>query len=163
MKPEEFTIEQHKMLRDEVMGIVAETRRLEVLVLGALAAFYGWIFTHEVLDAWVWSIPPVLALMAGLRCLGLYKRISEIAEYLKQIEAFVLPTTTTPPPPYPTGWEHFRSSRPGAPLLGPATLFWILLILFTALGGWHFSRFAAAPKATKAAAQNSPAAALPAK
>lgn len=28
MNPQDFTIEQHKMLRHEVMGIVAETRRL---------------------------------------------------------------------------------------------------------------------------------------
>ena len=142
MSPEDFTFEQHKMLRDELMEIVAETRRLELVILGALSAYYAWILTHDGLakDRWVWHIPTVLAVLGGGRCLALYRRITEIGSYLAHIEQFFLPyPLPTAQGRYPLGWERHRSTLRGSPLLSTASIFWALLVLATFFIGRHLT------------------------
>ena len=38
--------DQYRMLREEILEQVRDTRRLETLTLGALAIFYTWVLTH---------------------------------------------------------------------------------------------------------------------
>jgi hypothetical protein len=79
---------QYRMLREEILDQVGETRRLEIYTLGALGLFYAWLLTHGVSvggRAVYWLAPAFVAL-AAVRTWAALARISEVAAYLREIE-----------------------------------------------------------------------------
>lgn len=119
---DEAILEQYKMLRTEVIDLVKETRSLEVLVVGAIAALFAWLVTQRKTDLRLWFLAPVLALFGGLRALGLYVRIGDIAGYMKTIEL----QSAVPNLP---GWETYFEKNNTFALSWITFPFWILLII----------------------------------
>ncbi len=151
--------DQYRMLREEILDQIRETRRLENFTLGALALFYVWLLTSGAAAggrAIYWLAPPMV-LLAAVRSWVSLSRIAEIAAYLREIEiaAFGRMTghaATVPPPTIldqkfrlsdlwradirtyngnPPGWEQHIEAY-GSRLEGrSAVLYWLLLFLFT--------------------------------
>ena len=80
--------DQYRMLREEILEQVRDTRRLETLTLGALAIFYTWVLTHGVAAGGrgIYWLAPLMVLLAGVRAWVALSRIAEIAAYLREIE-----------------------------------------------------------------------------
>src|SRR5436309_4090349 len=122
----DLTKEEFLVLRSEGDAQVAETRRLEIAVVGGAAAIYAWLATHQPLygiGPWAWLLPVLLPIYGGLRSYAIYRRISDISAYLKQIEDN-LPETQR----LLRGWENFLAFREKY-LAKTAKLFWITLFL----------------------------------
>ncbi len=131
---EEFHIEQHKALREEVMLHVSETRKLEVLTVGAVGALYAWVLSQDSVHHAIWWVPSVIVLLAAIRSVALLIRIQELGGYLVKIERFF--TQTTISSGTLRGWENSRSKhlkRWVGPFANTATIFWSALLLATAL------------------------------
>ena len=79
---------QYRMLRQEILEQVGETRRLEIYTLGALALFYTWLLTHGAAAGGraIYWLAPALVLLAAVRTWAALARISEVAAYLREIE-----------------------------------------------------------------------------
>ena len=143
--------DQAAFLRTEIVELVAESRKLELAALGAFGALYAWLYTNEPADTVAWFVPPVLALLGGVRSLALYQRIQDAARYLRGIELRMLgalPPDFNPEaePPALIGWERHRRFDPRSPFLNSARGFWILAILAgTLMGLWQNSPCRAKP------------------
>ncbi len=83
----ELRLEQYKLLHQEVMSLVAETRKIEVLVIGGIGALYAWLAGQASYPSPVAYVGTALAIFGSVRALGLFRRISEIAVYMRGIEA----------------------------------------------------------------------------
>jgi len=100
-----------KILRAKADRLHEETRATERYVLLASGAIYTFLFAqsgalHALPSAkFIWWIPPVLALMGGLRSYALKGYITGCDAYVKQAEdAFCLPGLV--------GWEHYWKDDP---------------------------------------------------
>jgi hypothetical protein len=107
----EFHLEQLKILRAKADRLHEETRATERYVLLASGAIYTFLFAqsnalHALLSAkFIWWIPPILALLGGLRSLALRDYITGCDSYVKKAEdALRLPGLV--------GWEHYWKDDP---------------------------------------------------
>ena len=99
------SLEMYKTMHDERVSLGEETRRLEVLVVAAVAALYAWLATNHVHGA-PWFIGSALAALASCRAAVIGERILIIKEYLKALESQIFPHNTTV-----SGYEHFNADR----------------------------------------------------
>jgi len=134
----EFHLEQYKMLREEVMELIAQTRQLEFYAFGAFGAFYAWLYTENPGERAAWFLAPFLALLGSVRSLALLKRINEIGRYLRGLEHHLVPMHPDDPiphrddePPRPIGWERHRETIGGKWFLTTSALLWALLLVAT--------------------------------
>ena len=114
MDLEQFFLEEYKSLREEVYALVAETRRLEILSLGGVAAMYAWFVTAQVSSGPAWYAPLLLPLLGALRSYALFNRIGEIAAYLHGREKAM----------EWSGWETHFAARAKSRLSFTAFFFW---------------------------------------
>ncbi len=122
--------DQYKMLRDEVIKLIEESRKVETQAVFVVAVLYGWFLTNKTqpqLPKWAWFIPAVVAVLACIRSTALFKRVGLIASYLREIEKEYLTTPSSLP-----GWERFYKPKGGSnPISFSALVFWALLIFLT--------------------------------
>jgi hypothetical protein len=91
IKPAESTVpgddylELYKILHEERVSLGEETRKLEMATIGAVAALYAWLATHNVHGA-PWYIGVPLVILAAFRAVVPGERILFIKEYLMLIE-----------------------------------------------------------------------------
>ena len=152
--------DQYRMLREEILEQVRDTRRLETLTLGALAIFYTWVLTHGVAAGGrgIYWLAPLMVLLAGVRAWVALSRIAEIAAYLREIEIAAFGriaehgTVLLPRPSIldqkfklsdlwradiqtyagnPPGWEQHVEAYGSRLISRSAVAFWALLFLFT--------------------------------
>ena len=152
--------DQYRMLREEILEQVRDTRRLETLTLGALALFYTWVLTHGAAAGGrgIYWIAPVMVLLAAVRAWVALSRIAEIAAYLREIEIAAFGriaehgTVLLPRPSIldqkfklsdlwradiqtyagnPPGWEQHVEAYGSRLISRSAVAFWALLFLFT--------------------------------
>lgn len=120
--------EQYGMLREEVFYHLQETRKLEVYVVGGLAAFYAWLCTANA-PRTVWFVGVLLPALGALRAWVSLGRIREIGDYLRRLEERLFTDATGP-----AGWErHFARVSRGT-MTRAALLFWLGLLLVTVVG-----------------------------
>ncbi len=113
------------MLRDEVMSLVAETRKLETASIVAVAALYAWLSAHTVpREAWYIGVP--LVLLAGIRSIALFHRVGFIARYMRLIEAEFLTTPTSLP-----GYERYFAQQTTQRIAPSAIAFWVVILVVT--------------------------------
>lgn len=153
---------QYRMLREEILDQIRETRRLENWTLGALALFYTWLLTHGAAAGGrsVYWLAPPMVFLAAVRCWVTLARIAEIAAYLREIEilAFGRVTEHSPvsvPRPSivdqgfrlsdlwradirtysgdPPGWEQHVETYGSRLISRSALAYWLLLFAFTIL------------------------------
>ncbi|MFV0280552.1 MAG: hypothetical protein ACK5JM_07310 [Rhodoblastus sp.] len=166
--------EQYRMLREEILSQVRDTRRLETLTLGALALFYTWTLTHGTAAGGraIYWLAPAMTLLASVRAWVALARIAEIAAYLREIEiasfgriaehgTVLLPRPTILDQKFklsdlwradiqtyagnPPGWEQHIENY-GSRLIGRSALaFWLLLFLFTFFAAIFMPDLAATP------------------
>ena len=152
--------DQYRMLREEILEQVRDTRRLETLTLGALAIFYTWVLTHGVAAGGrgIYWLAPLMVLLAAVRAWVALSRIAEIAAYLREIEIAAFGriaehgTVLLPRPSIldqkfnlsdlwradiqtyagnPPGWEQHVEAYGSRLISRSAVAFWALLFLFT--------------------------------
>jgi hypothetical protein len=120
----DFATEEFKQLHSELHSHVQETLNLEKYTVVGLAAYYAWVLTHpHAGKAFIWWIPVLLPLVAGLRSLALYKHIGVIAKYLRIQEV--------PLHGGKTGWEAFylKHRFPWRGLI--AVFIWVSIFVLT--------------------------------
>ena len=99
----------------------------ETYALGAVAALYAWLVKDgKSLPVAAFYIASPLVALAGWRALGLYRRVNEIAKYLRMIEKEFFTTTHSLP-----GWETYLAKDGSFALVPTAATFWIVLLLVT--------------------------------
>lgn len=138
----EFHLKEYESLKKEIFDLVEHSRKLEIYVVGAMAAFYAWFIKEQPVTSAL-CIPIVLALLGGFRAFSTLIRINEIAGYLRAMEGFFALNNVGV-----QGWESYRQaykkqSGPGhnkfaAPFFTSAAVFWTLLALVSSFL-WLFS------------------------
>jgi hypothetical protein len=78
-------LELYKVLREELVSLGEEARKLEMAAITAVAALYAWLATHNVHGA-PWYIAVPLVILAAFRAAVIGERILFIRGYLKLIE-----------------------------------------------------------------------------
>ena len=128
--------EQYKTLREEILSAVAETRKLEIVCLGAIAALYAWLAANnDKVGLGAWFIATPVVILAGLRCLALYHRVAFIASYLRLIEEqFFVEQPSLP------GYERFFAQKTTRRIAPTAVAFWFLLLLVTLIAPFCMDR-----------------------
>jgi ABC-type sugar transport system permease subunit len=132
----DFHLEQLKILRAKADRLNEETRATERYVLLASGAIYTFLFAqspalHTLRSAkFIWWIPPVLALLGGLRSYALGGYITGCDRYVKKAEdALRLPGLV--------GWEHYWKDDPETQPLHTtvwvAKVVWLVAIVATIL------------------------------
>jgi hypothetical protein len=132
----DFHLEQLKILRGKADKLNEETRATERYVLLASGAIYTFLFAqsgtlHTLRSAkFIWWIPPVLALMGGLRSYALEGYITGCDRYVKKAEDTLRLTGLV-------GWEHYWKDDPDTRKLHRtirvATAVWWATLLSTIL------------------------------
>jgi hypothetical protein len=126
--------EQYKMLHDEIVATVAETRKLEMYTVWAIAALYAWFVAENVHGA-AWLIGVLLVLLAGLRSNALYGRIVLMAGYLRNIEEqFFVEVKSLP------GYERYLKGKRPQGVSKTSMLFWIVLFCSSLVAPFLFGR-----------------------
>jgi len=118
MKIDELCIEEYKSLRIEIYSLIEETRRLEILALGGVAATYAWFVTSKVLPGAAWYAPALLPLLGALRSYALFQRIGEIASYLQNLEKTL----------NWSGWESHFASKARSRISFTSIVYWLVLL-----------------------------------
>lgn len=118
-KTNEYLIEQYKSLKKEIGSIVSQSWKLEIYAVAGVAAFSTWA-VKEKYHRRVWFIACLLPIFGGLRSVGLYGRISQIAGYLRDFES----ANGIPSWELALGASRLRIST-------ISLLFWIILLLAT--------------------------------
>jgi hypothetical protein len=134
----DFHLKEYESLKKEVADQIEHSRKLEIYVLGGLAAFYAWFSSARQVPNTVLWIPVVLSALGAFRSWAVGRRVGEIAFYLRRMEyAFAWNDS------HLFGWETHRVS-PGQrgvqpadekkePWFGPftttAAVFWGALVL----------------------------------
>lgn len=140
----ELRLEQYKLLRSEVMGLVDEGRKIEVIVIAGIGALYAWLTANGIEFGGIWFVGSAFALFGGFRAWGLFRRIEEIAEYMRLIETpwpeLELPDDQKPTDPevQTRGWELYRKS-PGTgkfPLRVISLSLWAAILFVSLIVPW---------------------------
>lgn len=121
MNTDELRIEEYKSLRGEIYSLVAESRNLEILALGGVAATYAWFVTSKVAPGAAWYAPALLPLLGALRSYALFQRIEEIAGYLREFEKSIKWA----------GWESHFASKARSRVSFTSMVFWLVLLVCT--------------------------------
>ncbi len=123
----ELMMEQYKLLHQEVMSLVAETRNIEVVVIGGIGGLYAWLAGKSNLESPVAYVGTALAIFGCVRALGLFRRIGEISDYMRKIEE-TWPTS---------GWEtHLKGLEADGkcfPLRWVAVAVWAAILIMSLL------------------------------
>jgi hypothetical protein len=145
-KQDAVLTEQYRMLREEVMILIDETRKIETYVIGGIAAYYGWLVTNSVASQPVWFVATALALFGGFRSLGLFVRVGDIARYLREIEAhWGHPVGNLRLP----GWERHFLHNNTFPLSWVTFSMWTILICLTLIAPFVLAPAPKEPKPIK--------------
>jgi hypothetical protein len=141
---EEKHQKQYEMLREELVSLGRETRRVEVYAVSAVAALYAWFLKENSGVHYYWLlIGAVMVVLSALRSLALYGRINEITEYLIEIEKYLFGQTAVPR--QLPGWERHRASshNPNAKPQNRwiAWGFWSVFLVVTIYGPILLARF----------------------
>lgn len=78
---------QYNMLRDEIISLVDQMRKMEILAVGAIAVFFGWAASLDNPPPAIWYVPLCLVPICALRHYALAQHIGAVAVYLIKIEA----------------------------------------------------------------------------
>lgn len=118
----------YETLRDEALALTNETRKIEQQSLIAVSALYAWLATHRAESPdLIWFLGLPIALLAGLRCRTLGRRIQKIADYLIEIEEVSFNDPKLP------GWERFLAADKSNRLTPNAERVWKVMIFATIL------------------------------
>ena len=127
----DISAEEWKELRAEVLGLVEETRKLEILAVGASGAVYTWLATHVSpatnFGLLPWFIPVLFVLFGALRSWSLSKHIGVASDYLKALESELSQERSNV-----LGWE-LRFNKHRGITYWSAVIFWVTLLVITAL------------------------------
>jgi hypothetical protein len=115
--------EEYKSLRGEISALVAESRKLELLAIGGVAATYAWFVTSKVPPGAAWYVPALLPLLGALRAYAIFKRIGEIGDYLRNIEKSL----------DWSGWETHFATKLRSRVSFTSIVLWLALLAFTLL------------------------------
>ncbi len=128
----EFLTDEIRFLRDQLRGVLAETRFLERYAVVLTGIAWTWLLTNGDVDLprISWWIPFFLTLVILTREVALYLEIRKLARYIRTKEGLFLGEEG--------GWET-EVWRSGMKIGGfrapwPAVLFWLFMIGGTALG-----------------------------
>ena len=141
MQTELSHFEQYKMLREEIMQHIRETYRTEFATAIAVGAVYTWLLSNKqtVVAPVIWFIPPLVILLAALRCLFLTIQLRVIAEYLRRIEEATFGEDTRLP-----GWERYLSGGIQRSFVASSTYtagaVWVLVFMASIVASWYFAR-----------------------
>ena len=139
-----FHIEEYKQLRAEVTAHVSRVELLFRSSIVVVAATFAWLLAKSFsttsagicvsmpkpLVALAWLIPPVFVLCAAQMARILGQRVSEIGEYLLELEIALGSGHL--------GWERFFAKKAGS-LTATLTNLWIVLLALTtaaSIVGW---------------------------
>jgi hypothetical protein len=145
----DFHLKEYESLKKEVADQIEHSRKLEIYMLGGLAAFYAWFSNARQVPNTALCIPIALSVLGALRSWAVGRRVSEIAFYLRRVE-YVFAWNDR----HLFGWETHRvmpgragvqpSDEKAEPWFGPftttATVFWGVLVLSSLLAAWLFWR-----------------------
>jgi hypothetical protein len=99
------SLEMYKTLHEERVSLGEETRKLEVLVVTAVAALYAWLATNHVHGA-PWYIGVPLVALASFRAAVLGERCLTVKDYLKSLESHLFPDCSKV-----LGYEQFNAEQ----------------------------------------------------
>ncbi len=125
----EFHMEQYKMLRDEIMYHLNETRKMELLAIGGVAGLYAWLGKNQGdINSSLWYIPTLIPFFGGFRSIMSLRRIKTIANYLQKIESRLFNKEEEL-----VGWENYFKDKNNTKLRfsSVAYIFWIMLLFVT--------------------------------
>jgi len=89
---QQFSLQPHKLLRDEIMFYIRDIYRTEVFGCSALVVMYAWLVTHRSemaslspLISWAfWFLPVLVVLFGSVRCGLFILRIDHIAGFINK-------------------------------------------------------------------------------
>jgi hypothetical protein len=102
-----FALQEHMLLRQEIVALVAETRSVERNVLVAIGVIWGFLVLHPPLgaDRWVWWVPPLFVVMGGIKTWASHRQFIQFSTYLMRTEAAFASAQGI------EGWETFLASQ----------------------------------------------------
>ena len=125
-----FTISEHASLREEILYLIKQSYATENAVVLGTAALYTWAFTNTSaeISRIVWWLPVLVAILGGIREIGIRSRVAHIGRYLMVVEKALRPESEL-------GWEHYladvRKSMKGRILGITSGLFWGAFLIIT--------------------------------
>ena len=106
---------------------MAETQKLEVYSIAAIAALYAWLSTNTSVPFTAWFIGLLIPFFFGIRSFVLFHRIRQIGTYLRDIEKAIFTQEE-----YPEGWEiRFKNEYSKGIVSGTSKFFWWILLIVT--------------------------------
>lgn len=135
----ELHAEQYKMLREEIIFHVKETRKLEIYAVTAIYGLYAWLIANNG-DVFSFFLATPIPILGAMRSNVSLKRIKEIAAYQRKLECFLFSTYPTEIK-IPPGWEnYFNSIETKSSLTNIAKGFWIIVIASTIVCPFLFGK-----------------------
>ncbi len=125
----EYRLEEYKSLIEDRNHRIREIRKLEILVVGGIAALYAWIYTNKPQTAVIWFLPVLLPIFGFYRALMLKKSIQIIVNYIKTMESHVFEKENEEI----VGYETYRSTIPKSGVTVSSFIFWISMIIVTTI------------------------------
>src|SRR5262245_19983482 len=100
----DFSREEYRTLRDEVLRKVDAAEKLAYYAAGAVGAVYAWMAANKVVSgSRLWYVPVMFPLLGGLRAWVLGRQIKVIGGYLCELESDLGRDRKAP-----EGWEKYR-------------------------------------------------------
>jgi len=129
-----YYLDQYKSLRSEIASLESSLTRLEIVVVGAAAAYYAWLSGRDIHGP-LWYVPVLVAILGYIRCISLYSQIGLRRRYLRELEIRLSDNDPCLP-----GYEHFFSAQTKklsealSSSAATAVIFWFIFIPATVLG-----------------------------
>lgn len=154
--PFDLRKEEYLALRKEIENNLAELSALERNCVIAASTAYAWVATNTSLQQEIvqtaWLVPALIPVYGAVRSKAIAKHLDLIGEYLRTVEARLLPKTD--PTETQDGWEHFFLGKTTSSTTKRRKEFWISLVLVavlcSVLGFWLTPSPAQKAKATAA-------------
>lgn len=125
----EFSREEYRTLRDEVLRKVDAAEKLAYYAAGAVGAVYAWMAASKVVaGSPLWYVPVMFPLLGGLRAWVLGRQVTVIGGYLYELERDLGQDRQKP-----GGWEKYRKHHAGRFLDIATRAFWLVLLIATFL------------------------------
>jgi hypothetical protein len=127
-----FATNEHAALREEILFLIKQSYITENSVVLGTAALYAWVFTNSSLEIprVVWWIPVLVAILGGIREIGIRSRVAQIGRYIMGIEKNLRSESKL-------GWEHYlanvRKNVKGKILGITSGLFWGAFLVTTVI------------------------------
>jgi hypothetical protein len=126
---DEFSLEEYRTLRTEVLAKVDAVEKLSLFAAGAVAAVYSWLATQEVRSSSVlWYLPVLFPALGAFRARMIGSQIKVLGEYLRLLEEELGGSRSRA-----IGWEKYRQCHLSRFMDIAMRVFWILLLASTLL------------------------------